>query len=182
MRQTGLTLIEILITLAILSILLGIMPPLMSDWVAKIQTHTTVRSFSHHLHWARVEAIARFAVIGICPLDPANLSHCGDSYSQGWLIFHDANQNRRYGKGDLVLKVKRLNNSSVEFKNRTGSHLVNRTIWFKGNGISGSAMTLVACKNGLPKRAAGLVLNNIGRISVRSHFSACVNSRRYGAK
>jgi type IV fimbrial biogenesis protein FimT len=177
MRQAGLTLIEILITLAIFAILLGIMPPLMSDWVAKIQTHATVRSMSHHLHWARVEAIARFALVGVCPLDPANLSQCGDSYSQGWLIFQDVDYNRRYGKGDVVLKIKWLKNSNVEFKNRTGSRLVNRTVWFKGNGISGSAMTLVACKNELPTQAAGLVLNNIGRISVRRNFSICATNR-----
>jgi type IV fimbrial biogenesis protein FimT len=182
MRQTGLTLIEILITLAILSILLGIMPPLMSDWVAKIQTHTTVRSFSHHLHWARVEAITRYGTVGVCPLHPTDVSRCGDAYSQGWLIFQDVNRNRHYGKGDLLLKIKRLKNSGVAFKNRTGTSSVNRTIWFKGNGISGSAMTLVACKNELPRRAAGLVLNNIGRISVRSHFSACVNHPRHDAK
>jgi type IV fimbrial biogenesis protein FimT len=173
MRHAGLTLIEILITLAILAILLGIMPPLMSDWVAKIQTHATVRSLSHHLHWARVEAIARFARVGVCPLDPSNLTHCGNSYSQGWLIFQDVNDNRQYGKGDTVLKIKWLKNSKVEFKNRTGFRLVNRTVWFKGNGISGSAMTIVACKNELPRRAAGLVLNNIGRISVRNNFSSC---------
>lgn len=173
MRHAGLTLIEILITLAILAILFGIMPPLMSGWVAKIQTQATVRSLSHHLHWARVEAIARFSRVGVCPLDPSNLAHCGDSYSQGWLIFEDVNRNRRYGKGDVLLRIKRLSNSSVVFKNRTGTHTVTRTIWFRGNGVSGSAMTLVACKNELPEQAAGLVLNNIGRISLRSHFSAC---------
>ncbi|MDG0978145.1 MAG: GspH/FimT family pseudopilin [Halieaceae bacterium] len=177
MRQAGLTLIEILITLTILSILLGVMPPLMSSLVVKIQTHTTVRSFSHHLHWARAEAIARFATVGVCPLDPENISRCGHSYSQGWLIFHDVNHNRRYGRGDVLLKVKHMKNSGLEFKNRAGTRLVNRTIWFKGNGVSGSAMTLVACIDILPRKAAGLVLNNIGRISIRSHFSACTKDQ-----
>lgn len=175
MRATGLTLIELLITLAIFAVLFGIMPPLMSDWVAKIQTHATVRSLSHHLHWARVEAIARFARVGVCPLDPSDFSRCGDSYSHGWLIFQDINQNRQYGKGDVLLKLKSLEHASVVFKNRAGTGLVNRTIWFKGNGVSGSAMTLVACQNSLPEQATGLVLNNIGRMSIRSHFSACHN-------
>lgn len=173
MRQTGLTLVEVLITLAIFAILLGVMPPLMSDLVAKVQTYTSVRSLSHHLHWARTEAIARFARVGVCPLDPTNLAHCGESYSQGWLVFQDEDRNRRYGKGDLLLRIKHLNNSKVDFKNRVGTRSVKRTIWFSGNGISGSTMTLVACVDTLPKRAAGLVLNNIGRVSVRTHFSSC---------
>lgn len=87
----GLTLIELMVTLAVVAILLVVGVPSYRSFVqenrAASQTNAVVRA----LTYARSEAIKRAEVVTICQSN--NQSSCGGGWADGWIIFSDVNQN-----------------------------------------------------------------------------------------
>lgn len=61
--QRGVTLIELLIGIAVLSVLLATGAPMFSDWIQNAQVRTTAESIQNGLQLARVEAIRRNASV-----------------------------------------------------------------------------------------------------------------------
>jgi len=58
-RQRGVTLLELLVVTAVLSIVLGLALPAMGQWVDSVRMGTLVRAFHTDLQLTRSEAIRR---------------------------------------------------------------------------------------------------------------------------
>lgn len=67
MLVRGLTLVEMLITLAILSILLSIATPAFSEFLHKQRASSYMQQFSRHLHYARIKASSSQLPVQVCP-------------------------------------------------------------------------------------------------------------------
>lgn len=174
MRIQGFTLIELLVVLAILTVLLGFAIPGMGALSDRTYIAVTARNLGHTLQWARSQAISRNLPVGVCPRSPEELTECGLDYGKGWLVFEDHNGDRKWGRGDVLLKIHPTPTFPFRVLNRSGSKEVSKTIFFKPNGFSGQAMTLVVCPSARSvERSTGLVLNNLGRLSIRSGFKSC---------
>ena len=85
--QQGVTLVELIFTLAITAIVLSIAVPSLSSLIAGIQMTTAVNNFVGNLHFARNEAIKRFQKVVLCPTSDG--TSCLDSFEwhQGLMIF-----------------------------------------------------------------------------------------------
>lgn len=88
-RSRGFTLIELMITLAIVVILLVIGIPNLTALMIKSRLSGQVQEFYGVIDFARSEAIKRGTSVSICK--SANGSACGGSWSNGWIIFVDQN-------------------------------------------------------------------------------------------
>lgn len=83
--QRGVTLIELLIGIVVLSVLLATGAPMFSDWIQNAQVRTTAESIQNGLQLARVEAIRRNASVRFAFTDTTGLS----SWNVGCVVTRD---------------------------------------------------------------------------------------------
>lgn len=90
LRQAGLTMIELLITLAVLAILLAIAIPSFEALIASTRVTNATNELLSALAQTRSEAIRRGQRVSMCM--SANNTQCSNAgtWSQGWIIFRDA--------------------------------------------------------------------------------------------
>lgn len=95
-RTRGFTTIELLVTLAVAAVLLGIGAPSFRDFVRNGRLTGNANDFLVTVVQARNEAVRRQAVVSVCPTttpDTPATATCTNSASQGWIAFVDTNSN-----------------------------------------------------------------------------------------
>ncbi|HSC80899.1 MAG TPA: GspH/FimT family pseudopilin [Chitinolyticbacter sp.] len=110
MRQTGFTLIEAMIVIALISIIMGIAAPSLRSMMQDSRLASASEEMLTSMMLARTEAIKRNARVMLCnSTDPAAASpSCASStpdWKTGWLVFVDKDANSTYSSGDEVLRV-----------------------------------------------------------------------------
>jgi len=124
--QQGLSLVELIVTLFVVSVLLSIGVPQFSQFVANNRMAASINEANIALHLARTEAIKRNSFVSICPSpdwDAINPS-CDPnaSFTEGWIVFIDAdgdgtpNLSIDGGNGDLVLQSHQAMNESMDLR------------------------------------------------------------------
>jgi type IV fimbrial biogenesis protein FimT len=89
LRTRAFTLYELLITLALLTILVALGLPTISNLAAKSRQSAEINTLFHAFHQARKESIMRRRVVSLCPsLDGRTCAKTTD-WSEGWLLFFD---------------------------------------------------------------------------------------------
>ena len=157
----GWTLIELLIVLALASLLFGLAVPAVSGGIeaarasdARAQLEISLASASNHAAITGVRGV-------LCP--SSNGQECDDTpdWSAGWLVFLDSNANRELEGGERVLKVQPALHGRVHLRSTAG-----RTrIVFQGNGgNAGSNATFTLCDGRGPGKAQALVMANAGTL------------------
>ncbi|MEM7283657.1 MAG: GspH/FimT family pseudopilin [Pseudomonadota bacterium] len=124
-RQRGVTLIELMFAIAILSIVLGVGVP---SFIGIIQTNRMAalnNDVMTAIHRARSEAVKMRTNTVLCPTaaPAAAAPACGGTLTQGWVVFSDVNGNGAIdAPADLVLLTHEaiLGNMTV---NADGTHL-----------------------------------------------------------
>jgi type IV fimbrial biogenesis protein FimT len=93
MKSRGFTLLELMVTLAVMSVLFGIGIPSFSVMLKTNAVNTERDNLFNSLVYARTEAIKRGETITICK--SINLATCdtSTSWTTGWIIFEDTNGN-----------------------------------------------------------------------------------------
>jgi prepilin-type N-terminal cleavage/methylation domain-containing protein len=89
-RQTGMTMIEIMVVVTIAAILAAVAMPSMIGMINGMRQTSTMSQLIGDLNRARSEAIKRNRRVLVCPrgTDIA----CGASWQNGWLVCYDENQ------------------------------------------------------------------------------------------
>jgi len=98
--ESGLTLLELMITIAIISILVLSIPQL-STMLIKQRLNSNHNELRLLINRARLEALTRQQRITLCPLTSDNLCHL--NWTDELAIFVDTNGNRRREEGEVLL-------------------------------------------------------------------------------
>lgn len=95
-RQSGISLLEILVTITIFSILSAIAAPNVQALIQKNRARAITDEFTSSLYQARSEAVKRGNRVTMCASD-ALQENCDagvDHFSGGWIVFTDYNDNQ----------------------------------------------------------------------------------------
>lgn len=93
--HSGFTLVELMVTVAIVAILASLGAPQLRAFLVKQQVRSDVDRLTTAIHMARSEALKRSGPVSICPLDASkNTPSCNakadkNSWNQGWMVFVD---------------------------------------------------------------------------------------------
>ena len=96
-RQSGLTVLELVITMLVFSVLTVIAAPGLSDYLRNSRTVATTNDLVAAIRYARAEAIRRAAPVRLT----ANDTNDGASrWGKGWRVWVDANGNNQRDAGE----------------------------------------------------------------------------------
>lgn len=99
---SGFTLIELMIGLALVAVLLGIAAPTFREAMMNVRISAQANDLFTDLALARSEAVKRNVPVLVCP--SANGTDCTTGWTNGWLIFADANRNNAKDANEPTLK------------------------------------------------------------------------------
>lgn len=147
----GFSLIELLLVSAIAAALAAVAVPSFAGFLATQRSSSTVSRFVASLNLARSEAIKRNARAVLCKSADGSTCMSDGAWDQGWMVFHDANNNAQRDPGeDLVLQSSAL---AAGYR-LSGNFHVSRYVSYSANGsaklLSGAfqAGTFTLCPPG----------------------------------
>lgn len=106
-KDSGFTLIELIVAVAVLGIVLSIGVPSMRDFLVSSRLSSDINSFIGLVNYARSEAITRNQTVVICPRT-AGATTCANTVAWNTLdvqAFVDVDSNADFSAGDILLKT-----------------------------------------------------------------------------
>ena len=125
MPQRGFTLLELLVTLVVLSIVLTMGIPSLQAQIERTRTLTLAQNLQAAMQATRHRAISRNGRATLRPL--------GASWENGWELFDDLNHNAERDPGETLVLSHRIDNEGVSI---AGNDKVDRYISYVGTGES----------------------------------------------
>lgn len=99
----GFTLIELMVVVAVAAILMSLAAPAMSYISNAMRVTTGVNSLHSSLLLARSEAGKRNSRAVVCKSASGQACTTAGGWEQGWIVFHDANNNAAMDAGEALL-------------------------------------------------------------------------------
>jgi type IV fimbrial biogenesis protein FimT len=166
--QRGFTLIELMVTLAVVAIVATIAIPAMGDMITRHRTTAAFNELQGLIGFARSESAKR-------PAEPVLLCASNDSakctgetdWSVGWIIARDANGNGSVDAGETILKVIGPLPSGIKLEVKTGTsasfNSSSLALVRTGAPAGGNQVTFKMCDSFGASEARGVVLSVSGQ-------------------
>ena len=157
MRQQGFTIIELMITVAVVAIVAAFGIPSFNDVVAKNRIVSSINEFHQGLRLARMEAVKRNANVVFCA--SSDHASCTGGWGSGWLIYQDADGDGGVDSNEIIRVGDAVHTGYALTYSGTGSVLT-----FGSRGIlSSDGGTFKLCDpEGKAQRARGIILLTTG--------------------
>ena len=160
--QAAYTLFELLGTLTLVGMVLGLGLPSFSRIVAEHQLRTEVEALFHAFHLARKESITRRRVVTLCPSADGENCSAGKDWSGGWMMFVNRDRRNELERGadeELLTFHRPVSNVSI-VTNRNGFSL-------RSTDLRATNGTLRVCDRSSRAAARALIISYTGRPRVR---------------
>ena len=102
-RQCGRSMVEVVMAISIISGATAFAVPEMSRILASVRLRAGMHSITDGLRLARYEAIRRNGRVVMCKSAEGQQCTAAGDWSQGWIVFHDPNNNGKMSPGETVL-------------------------------------------------------------------------------
>lgn len=168
-KHTGFTLIELMVTIAVLGILLSIAIPSFQNMVLNSRITAQANQAITALNYARSEAIKRAAPATVCSTNNGTACAGSTNWSTGWMVFADADGDGTVDAGEAVLRVwPALGGSNT----LTAGARVRVT--FTATGFAtGFNDTFRLCDSRGKDHARAIIINAMGRSYVEKGTAQC---------
>ena len=180
-RHRGFTLVELMVTVALVGILLAAVIPNMRTFLRNNQLSGGVNDLLHSIQVARTEAIKRQnGNVVVCGTSTPNLADgamtCDYATFKGWFVFQDTNGNWQHDAAEPVIDRHDLLDTNVTVKTDANDRIIS----FAPSGFANPAgakvpmRTLVVCDSrgvqpvGAAATARALFVSTTGRARTSS--------------
>lgn len=158
--KNGFSLIELMMTIFILSIVLAFGVPAFNATTMNNRISSQINNLLSTLNFARSEAVKLGANITVC--GSSNLTSCNTSnWEQGWIVFRDSNANATVDAGETILRVQEALDGGTTL--RTSGFTSNANVQFDTKGSLAAVGTFVLCDSRGATAAKAVVLNISGQ-------------------
>ncbi|MDH0959816.1 GspH/FimT family pseudopilin [Pseudomonas chengduensis] len=159
----GFTLVELMVTLAVLAIILSIAVPSFADLIRSNRAESQRATLVNSLNLARSEAIRRSALVRV------NLIN-GTTWTGGWRVWVDANNDNTYQTNEVIKEFPALTGGNT--LTSTVSSIVFTSQGYLSGGTPGGSTTLqFRVGTGHCALERDIKINHLGRVS--SERRAC---------
>lgn len=105
-NQSGFTLPELVVTVAVAAVLLGLAVPSFRETVIGNRLTSATNEFMAAINYARSEAIRRGQSVILCKTDTGtSCNEGGNKWEIGWMAFVDKDKDQKLTAGDEILRV-----------------------------------------------------------------------------
>ncbi|NNM63570.1 MAG: type IV fimbrial biogenesis protein FimT [Burkholderiales bacterium] len=169
--QTGITLVELLVAVALLAVSLAVAAPAYRVMIDTNRLSAGVNAFSGSLQLARSEAVRRGQRVTLCVSDDGKNCSTTGGWHRGWIVFHDPDGNAQRDSSEALIQVQ----AALQFLSIRGNQPVTRYVSYTEHGwprlVSGALQmgTLAFCTPGIAGHS--LILSSAGR--ARLSGAAC---------
>lgn len=160
---TGFSLVELLISIAVSAILVGLALPAFQDLLRNQRTTATLHLLHAQLSLARNTAITRRTPVTVCPSLGNGRCRGEPDWSAGWMLYRDPSRSSQpLLASDILYESRHPLHRSIRVRGSAGRLRVR----YQPDGRSGgSNLTLKVCSQQIQR--AELVVNNAGRVRTR---------------
>ncbi|MBF6622007.1 MAG: GspH/FimT family pseudopilin [Pseudomonas stutzeri] len=165
----GVSLLELLCTMAVMTVLLSIAVPAISTFKQKQQIRSMQTDLLKMTHLARYLAMTRQTKVTLCPL--TELGTCNQQWTQSLSSFIDGNGNRRLDQGEEIVGTLYVPD---QITLRWRGMLPANSIHFSTQGVTFvSNGTMSICPQNKSVKAGAMVINRQGRVRLAGDSARC---------
>jgi type IV fimbrial biogenesis protein FimT len=173
--NTGYTLLELMVTVTIAGILMGVAVPSFTSIIDSNRLTTYANDLVTALNYARSEAIKRNLRVSLCKSINSVSCTTINNWSQGWVIFTDQNNNSTYDNStETLLRVQTYKANTTTMVGETS---VANYISYIATGQSQlstgafQAGTIKICDERTGNVGINIALNSTGRVSTQKNIT-----------
>ena len=173
-RMNGFSLIELLVTLFLAVLMLGLAVPAYHDWVAGSELMNEARHLASSMTRARAEAINSGFRVNLCPTAGGRQCAPTGTWERGWILFIDSNGDGLVNAGERVLWTEEAAAPGISMAaNAPLNHYVSYTSLGHARLRSGALQmgTFTVCRRG--RLAVDVVLAHSGRVRIARTRAVC---------
>lgn len=165
--NTGFTLLELMITIAIVGILVGVAIPSFTSIITSNRLTAYANELVTTLNLARNEAVKRGISVTVRKVDDNSFTNksAGANWEDGWDIFTDADSDGNFETGDVLIRTY----DPLKFSYTLRGNNFSNFIRFASSGQSNTNGSFVICDNSdgnnVPEANTSklIIVNSVGR-------------------
>lgn len=159
MKVNGFTLLEIMMAIAVFSIVTFVVAPSGAKIIKKNRIISEMNKTSSFIRYARFSAISMAETVTICPT--IDFVHCQKRWRDGMMVFIDRNNDKKLSNDEKMLA------SDTFFQRFHKIKGANRPIVFYENGSNSTPATIIICPESNESEFAKAIFVSLqGRIRI----------------
>lgn len=157
-KHKGMTLLELMIGIAIVSLLITVVAPGASDLVKQSRVVVDLNNFSAVAQFARFKAVNEQANVTLCPT--TDYTSCTTNWRHAKMVFIDTDEDGARGNNEALIATADALGPNNTFSGITSA------LYFDANGGVSENVTITICPYpGKDSDAAGLNITTYGHIA-----------------
>ncbi len=159
-RNTGFTLIELVVALLVLGIVVGLAAPSFQSLVERSRAQAVFHGLTASLAGARLAAVQLNRPVTVCPTLDGLRCRRDLVWDDGWMTYIDAGRGDHPASAEAVIRREGPADGRIAVRGSSGRHRVR----FQPSGwASGANISLRVCSRPARKLLGEVVVNNAGR-------------------
>lgn len=164
----GVTLIELLVAMSVLTILLAVGVPSFGQFTANTRLNSYANTMFSHLALARSEAIKRNTRVVICKSPDGSTCVGSGNWNQGWIVFADLDNSGSINGGEQIITAMPALSTGFSFSGNThvSSYISYDALGMTkltSGGFQSGTMTLCPAAPAVAGNGREIILSSSGR-------------------